>query len=324
MKTFFISQGLWELVEYGFVDLTDTNEEADARLKETKQKDAKALFFIQQAVHETIFSRIAAATTSLEAWQILKKEFQGSSKVITVKLQTYRHDFETLSMKGNESVQVYLSRVSSLVNQMKSYGENISEEIVVAKVLRSLTPKFKHIVAEIEEAHDLSYYSFDELMKKALQVKGEVEQKDTKENFSGRSRHRGGFHGRGREKTNEESKLFMALFYEKDASNDVWFLDSGCSNHMFGTTSLFKEIDESKKSEVTLRDNKKLKVEGKGIVSITTSQGTAKILQDVVFVPSLSHNLLSIRQLMFSGYSVLFDDGFCTIKDQTEQVIAKV
>ena len=67
MKTLFMSQELWDLVEFGFVDLTNPDEEAARRLKETKKKDAKALFFIQHAVHETIFSRIAAATTSMEA-----------------------------------------------------------------------------------------------------------------------------------------------------------------------------------------------------------------------------------------------------------------
>uniref|UniRef100_A0A3Q7GIG9 DUF4219 domain-containing protein n=1 Tax=Solanum lycopersicum TaxID=4081 RepID=A0A3Q7GIG9_SOLLC len=150
MKTLFKSQGVWELVEEGFVDLAGSEEEAE-KLKEIKKKDAKALSLIQQAVHDT-------------AWKILKKEFQGSAKVITVKLQTYRRDFETLSMKSNESVQTYLSRVSSLVNQMKSYGEDIFEETFIAKVLKSFTPKFEHIVVAIEESHDLSDYTFDELM----------------------------------------------------------------------------------------------------------------------------------------------------------------
>ena len=76
---------------------------------------------------------------------------------------------------------------------------------------------------------------------------------------------------------------------------------------------------------MTLGDNKKIQVEGKCTVSIKTSQGNAKILQEVMLVPSLSHNLLSIGQLMTSGYSILFDDGFCTIKDKKSgQIIAKV
>ncbi|XP_037495485.1 disease resistance protein RPS6-like [Jatropha curcas] len=42
---------------------------------------SKALFFIQQIVHEIIFSRIAAATTSKRVWTTLQTEFQGQSKL---------------------------------------------------------------------------------------------------------------------------------------------------------------------------------------------------------------------------------------------------
>ncbi|GKG35387.1 hypothetical protein Tco_0440541 [Tanacetum coccineum] len=71
-------------------------------------------------------------------------------------------------MKGNESVQDYLARVSTIVSQMKSYGEKITDETVVSIVLRSLTPKFDHVVAAIEESKDLSVLSFDELMRLEL------------------------------------------------------------------------------------------------------------------------------------------------------------
>ena len=45
----------------------------------------------------------------------------------------------------------------------------------------------------------------------------------------------------------------------------------------------------------------------------------------MVVVPSLYHNLLSIGQLMTSGYSILFDDGHYVIRDKSSRhVIAKV
>ncbi|KAK3032215.1 hypothetical protein RJ639_036145 [Escallonia herrerae] len=69
-----------------------------------------------------------------------------------------RRDFETLFMKSVESVQDFFSRVSGIVSQMKSYGEKLDDEIVVAKVLRSLTTKFDHVVAAIEESEDLSIF----------------------------------------------------------------------------------------------------------------------------------------------------------------------
>ena len=70
MKTLFKSQDLWEFIEDGYADPDDA-----ARLKENKKRDSKALFFIQQAVHEDIFPRIMTATTTREAWQTLQKEF---------------------------------------------------------------------------------------------------------------------------------------------------------------------------------------------------------------------------------------------------------
>ena len=136
----------------------------------------------------------------------------GDNKVITVKLQTLRRDFETLAMKEKESVQDFLPRVSGIVNHMKSYGEDVSTETVVCKVLRSLTPKFDHVVAAIEESKDLTTYTFDELMssllahevrlnkshekveEKAFQVKGEsLSKEEKKDNSAGRGRGRVGF-----------------------------------------------------------------------------------------------------------------------------------
>ncbi|CAN7032806.1 unnamed protein product [Brassica oleracea var. botrytis] len=44
MKNMFRSQKLWDMVESGFED--DNLEEPDQSLRETRKKDAKALFFI--------------------------------------------------------------------------------------------------------------------------------------------------------------------------------------------------------------------------------------------------------------------------------------
>jgi gag-polypeptide of LTR copia-type len=149
----FNSYGLWELVEKGAGTTTDD-----------QKKDTKALFFIQSAMHESIFSKISVATTSKDAWTILKTVFQGSSKVIAIKLQGLRREFETLSMKQGETVQQFLTRVSTIVNQIRSCGENISKRTIVMKVLRNLTTKFDHVVAANEEYKDMSTYSFNELM----------------------------------------------------------------------------------------------------------------------------------------------------------------
>ena len=92
MRALFASQGLWELVENGYPEPADaaalaalTVAERDL-LKSDRKKDAKALFFLFQSVHESVFPQIAAETNSKEAWDILKTSYQGMEKVKTANL----------------------------------------------------------------------------------------------------------------------------------------------------------------------------------------------------------------------------------------------
>jgi len=114
----------------------------------------------------------------------------------------------------------------------------------------------------------------------------------------------------------KESHLFMVHSSTSRDSTEIWFMDRGCSNHMLETKNLFKELDESLKSEVRLGDNKQMNVEGKGTLAIKTSQSNIKLLNDVQSVPGLAHNLLSVGQLLNAGYSLLFDDGCCSVYDK--------
>ena len=47
VKTLLRSQELWDLVEYGFVDILEPTQEEEERLREIKRRDAKALFILQ-------------------------------------------------------------------------------------------------------------------------------------------------------------------------------------------------------------------------------------------------------------------------------------
>lgn len=83
-----------------------------------------------------------------------------------------------------------------------------------------------------------------------------------------------------------ENRLFMAKAEDK-GMNGVWFVDSGCSNHMTGSRDLFIKLDETKKSAVKLGDDKEIKVEGMATVMIDTHGKGMKTIENVQFVPSL-------------------------------------
>ena len=119
---------------------------------------------IQQAVSKTIFPRIFGIKSAKKAWEVLKNEFQGSEKAISIKRQNLWRQFDNLAMKEGESIKDFHSRVAEIVNQIKVTRETIGEKKIVERILRSLTPKFEHVVAIIEETKDLGKLPMTELM----------------------------------------------------------------------------------------------------------------------------------------------------------------
>ena len=169
LMTIFISQDLWDLIEDGFQDPPRTRnsswtDENQKEYKEKLKKNAIALRIIHHGVSKSIYPRIFGVKKAKDAWEILQKEFQGSKKAISVKLQNLWRDFDNLTMKETESVKDFNSRVAEIVNQIKSYGDTIQEQKLVEKILWSLPQKFDHVAAAIEESKDLSVLTMYELM----------------------------------------------------------------------------------------------------------------------------------------------------------------
>lgn len=88
------------------------------------------------------------------------------------------------------------------------------------------------------------------------------------------------------------------MFNTQEASlDDIWYIDSGFTNHMTGNKILFLTFDDYVKKEVRTGDDKKLGVQGNGEISVKTRHGEKKI-PNVYFVPGLMHNLLSVGELV--------------------------
>ncbi|XP_058106920.1 uncharacterized protein LOC131250654 [Magnolia sinica] len=84
-----------------------------------------------------------------------------------------------------------------------------------------------------------------------------------------KAREQANFHEEKEDAKDEtEDKLFLSCLAKMN--DEVWYLDSGCSNHMTGNKNYFVEIDESVKPQVTMGDNNQVKVHGIGTIVVAT------------------------------------------------------
>jgi len=85
---------------------------------------------------------------------------------------------------------------------------------------------------------------------------------------------------------------------------------------MTGNKSKFLSLEKYKGGRVTMGNNGKCKIIGKGKVGNSTFT-----LNDVFYVENLHHNLISISQLCDKGMNVVFDANICKIIDQSSNEI---
>ncbi|KAL0558905.1 hypothetical protein IC582_003491 [Cucumis melo] len=207
MKVLYDSQELWDIVERGYTEVENQSELTNQQLVELREnckKDKKALFFIYQVVDEFIFERISTATSAKAAWDILRSTYQGEDKVKMIRLQALRSEFDCIKMKETEPIEEFFNRILVIVNSLRSNGEEVGDQRVVEKILRSMPRKFEHIIVAIEESKDLSTFSINSLMGSLQSHELRLKQFDVdpeeafqmQTSFRGGSRGRRGGHGR--------------------------------------------------------------------------------------------------------------------------------
>ena len=70
---------------------------------------------------------------------------------------------------------------------------------------------------------------------------------------------------------------------------------------MTGRKEWFISLDDSSKSKVRFADDSSLIVEGIGRVAFRDTNGKETIIEEVLYVPGLKTNLLSLGQLLQKG-----------------------
>ncbi|KAG8485650.1 hypothetical protein CXB51_018843 [Gossypium anomalum] len=122
---------------------------------------------------------------------------------------------------------------------------------------------------------------------------------------------------------NEEQVFAVSCSAAQKKVSEGWLLDGGYTNHMSPDAAIFKSLDRSCKTKFKVGNGHFIKAEGKGDVVIRTPTGN-KIISNVLLVPEIDRNLLSIAQLFKKGYTVVFKGNECQISDPSGSMLMSV
>jgi hypothetical protein len=113
------------------------------------------------------------------------------------------------------------------------------------------------------------------------------------------------------EDTKDEAFFFIStLSSAVPTDSDIWLIDNGASRHMIVYREHLRDLVEKESSlHVVLGDNARYTVKG---VETSTFQLDSDIplqLSEVLYVPGMKRNLVSIFALEDKGYKVTFSEG---------------
>ena len=152
---------VWQSVLDGYTP--PQNPPTDTTGKIMCENNAKAKHAILCNLVESEFGKVMHYKSAKDIWDKMKNVYEGADNVKKAKLQTHQSIFESLKMKEDENVAAFLDCIDEVVNSMKALGEEVKEQLLVKKILRSSPMKFNSKVSAIEDRTDLDTLTKDEL-----------------------------------------------------------------------------------------------------------------------------------------------------------------
>jgi len=99
----------------------------------------------------------------------------------------------------------------------------------------------------------------------------------------------------------------FALFGHLTTDRNSWLVDSGASKHMKGYKNILSDFRKKTCSvQVQLGDNSCHEIKGIGSTSLQLESGSIIHIGEILYVPRLNKNLLSVEALEDKGYKVAF------------------
>jgi len=111
---------------------------------------------------------------------------------------------------------------------------------------------------------------------------------------------------------------------ERSVQVSEWYINLGSSLHMKGNKDFFSIlVEKDMQFHIELGDYGSYMTKGVGTVSFNRESSFLNHLKNVMYVPGLKKNLVSVRILKDKGYDVVFNKGKAYLKHYSSRKVKK-
>lgn len=319
-------------------------------ITEAEQRKAKAKLIM--TIDPSLYVHIKNETTITSVWNKLKQLFDdtGFSRRISL-LRTLIN----IRLDNCETMTSYVSQIVETAQRLKNTGFEISDEWVGSLLLAGLPDKFSPMVMALE--HSGLSASSDVIKTKLLDMSFDVGSSGGESAlWSGKPKVGSTAHVKSKQMSMSSSNTkgttckqikcynckkighyknqcpnkikagaFSVAFLNRNFSIDDWYIDSGASVHMTAKRESLLEIRPVQDiKEIVVANKSSMPVMCTGDTQIVTCVNESQFdipVRNILCIPNLTTNLLSVSKLIANGNKVLFGENACYIRNQQNVLI---
>ena len=341
VKMCLIKEDLWRLVNGTETAPTDAN----ALAKYNIRKD-KALAVIVLAVDPKLLYLLGDPDCPVLVWKRLQDTYQKKTwaNKLSLKKKLYR---QQLAEGGD--LQGHLKSMVEIFDSLAVVGDAINEEDRVICLLASLPEKYDTLVTTLETLDNVPGWGVVTERLLRLEEKHKDYVDGEKAYISRRyerhpsrcfkcgetghfkkncplikNRSNVSYAANMKKEEDEELVLAAGSASSMQVHQSDFLIDSAATEHVCNDFKMFENVKNTEEKNVLVGDGKSVRVDGKGdvLLSLDSGLGRAKRcrIKNVLYVPKMKYNLLSVSQLAKSGSSVIFYNNGCKLVNSQKTI----
>lgn len=226
------------------------------------------------------------------------------------------------------------SSYDGLITAMEAHGEkSLTPSLVSAKIIEEFRRRQERdrVASTIEGADALRVTNFKRKSGSSItcffcKKKGHVRSKCT-EYSAWKANKVNKEQQQNKSKANviEHDEYAEHLFFVGTRNSSDWIIDSGATCHIASKRDLFDMFDGSYRENVSVANGQMIAASGKGSIVLQLLNGNGSCnnvhIDNVLYVPQIGGNLISVKKLAEKGIKVTFYQNTCEIRSPEEKQI---